>query len=124
LNDKEIALIIHNSSGNFQSDFVKAVWNISVPGGFSLKVLPAEGADKFSAYNSAMKNSDAKYKIYLDENAVIANKNFLYDVIKIFESDEKIGVIGTSGAVELSTHGICLSSAKRCGKILRGLKTI
>jgi len=70
LNDKEIALIIHNSSGNFQSDFVKAVWNISVPGGFSVKVLPAEGA------------------------------------------------------VELSTHGICLSSAKRCGKILRGLKTI
>ena len=116
MNDKKIAVIVHNASGNFSADFVRALWNLDVPEGYALKVLPVSG-EKYRAYDSAMRESDARYKIYLSENAVILNANLLSDILKIFQSDEKIGVIGMSGAVEISTHGVVLNSANRCGKI-------
>ena len=71
-----------------------------------------------------MKNTDAKYKIYLDEKAVLLQKNILSKVIETFQADEKIGVIGLSGAIQLSTHGICLQSAKRVGKIFFGTQKV
>ena len=116
MNDKKFDIIVYSASGNFSFDAVKALGKLSAPEGYSLKILPVTG-EKYRAYDSAMNDSDAKYKIYLDERAVILNENILSDILKIFQSDEKIGVIGTSGAVELSTHGVALNSAKRCGKI-------
>ena len=63
-----------------------------------------------------MRASDAKYKIYLDERAVVTNRNFLVELLKVFGGDGKIGAVGTSGAIELSTHGVSLNSAKRAAK--------
>ena len=120
MDDKKIELIFYNANGKFATDFLEAAQNVSVPAGYSLKVSPVSGEEKYFAYNSAMKNSDAKYKIYLDENSIITEKNFLNDVLKIFESDKNIGMIGCSGAIQLSTHGICFSSAQRCGKVQIG----
>lgn len=119
MDDKKIELIVYSASGNFSFDAVKSFGNISAPEGYTLKILPVTG-EKYRAYDEAMNQSDARYKIYLDERAVIQNENLLSDVLKIFQSDDKIGVIGTSGAVELSTHGVGLNSAKRCGKIQAG----
>ena len=63
-----------------------------------------------------MRASDAKYKIYLDERAIITNGNFLIDLLKVFQNDKTVGAVGTSGAIELSTHGVSLMSAKRTVK--------
>ena len=63
-----------------------------------------------------MRASDAKYKIYLDERAVVTNRNFIVELLKVFGGDGKIGAVGTSGAIELSTHGVSLNSAKRAAK--------
>ena len=71
------------------------------------------GGGKYQAYDAVRQASDAKYKVYLDERAIITDSNFLIKLIKIFESDKKIGAVGTSGAVELSTHGVSLTSHKR-----------
>ena len=120
MDDKKIAVIVHSATGKFSVDFTSAICNISVPDGYSLKLLAKVGNKKYTNYNSLMQSSDAKYKIYIDENAIIVNENFLNDIIKIFESDKNIGIIGCSGAIKFSTHGVCLNSAKRCGKILTG----
>ena len=120
MDEKKIAVIAHSTTGKFSVDFVSAICNISVPEGYSLKLLSKVGNKKYANYNSAMQSSDAKYKIYIDENAVMVNENFLSSIIKIFESDKNIGIIGCSGAIKFSTNGVCLNSAKRCGKILTG----
>lgn len=120
MNEKKIAVIIHKVDGKIYSELNNTLKKVSVPEDFKLEVIPAKGSKKFLAFDTAMKKSDAKYKIYLDEHVSILNKDFLPELIKIFQSDEKIGIIGVSGAIELSTHGVCMNSPKHCGKIFMG----
>ena len=124
MDDKKIAVIIHATDEHIFQDAVKNFQTLQVPENFSVEFLQAQGEKKFQAYNVAMKKSDAKYKIYLDEKAVILQKNILSKVIETFQADEKIGVIGLSGAIQLSTHGICLQSAKRVGKTFFGAQKV
>ena len=120
MDDKKIAVIVHINDENLSKDALLSVQKLKVPQGFTLDVLPIEGEKKYPAYNFAMKNSDAQYKIYMDERINIRQENLLAEIIKIFKSDKEIGMIGCSGAIELSTSGICFNSAKRCGKIQMG----
>ena len=113
MNDKKIAIIFHTTNEFYVEDALESFRRLRVPENFSVEVLPVQDEEKFHAYNRAMNHSDAKYKIYLDENISTLHKNILLKVIKLFQSDKKIGVIGLSGAIQLSTHGICLTSAKR-----------
>lgn len=122
MDEKKIALIIYGESENISGDAIKSAERLSVPDGYSVEIIPVAGENKSEILNAAMKKSDAKFKIYIDEKISCKQNNLLADVIRIFKSDEKIGVIGTSGAIRLSTHGDCFTSAKRCGKILSGKK--
>jgi len=54
-----------------------------------------------AGYNAAMKESDAKYKIYMHQDAYILNKNFLLDLLDIFRSDEEIGLVGMIGSTDV-----------------------
>ena len=124
MDEKKIAIIIHKTDENFFSGLLESLEQLEVPEGYDAEVLPVEGEEKFFAYDYAMNQSDAKYKIYIDEKISVRQKNILSDLLKIFQADEKIGVIGTSGAIEISTHGICFDSAKRCGKIFLGANKV
>ncbi len=116
---KKISFIIYKTNDEICEATKKSLEQMTA-GGYAVDVLTVEGENKYAAYNSALKNSDAKYKIYVDEKIEVRQKNFLSDIIKIFKSDEKIGVIGVSGAVKISTSGDCFKSARRCGKIFLG----
>ena len=63
-----------------------------------------------------MKQSDAKYKVYLHQDVFIINKNFIEDILKIF-NDKKIGLIGMIGAEKIPTNAIWWEANKRCGKV-------
>lgn len=126
MNDKKVAVIIYKTNEDISPDIAKSLRNLNIPEDYSLdllyheKHLVSKDINKFNAYNSLMQKTDAKYKIYLDENVVITNENFIADLLKIFQSDETIGIVGTSGAIELSTYGISLYSSRRCGKCFVG----
>ena len=53
-------------------------------------------------YNRAMKSSDAKYKVYLHHDVWIMHENFIGDLISIFESHPKTGLLGLAGDVDLA----------------------
>ena len=120
MDDKKIVAIIHLTDENSTKDAMLALQKLKVPQGFEFDILPVEGEKKYAAYNFAMKNSDAKYKIYLDEKVIVRQENLLTELIKTFKADKEIGLIGCSGAIQLSTHGICFNSVKRCGKLQMG----
>ena len=120
MDEKKIAVTVYKNDENLFKDALDSIKKLKIPQGFTLDILPVEGEEKYTAYNSAMKNSDAKYKIYVDERVAIRQENLLTEIIKTFKSDKDIGILGCSGAIQLSTHGICLNSAKRCGKLQMG----
>ncbi|MBO4780616.1 MAG: hypothetical protein J5497_08270, partial [Selenomonadaceae bacterium] len=115
----KLEIIIHSTDAATCRQLIQSLETVDVPENFSVEVQPVTGDEKYFAYETAMRSSDAKYKIYLDEHAVITDANFLHELLKIFR-DGSIGVIGTSGAIELSTHGVSLTSAKRTDKNFRG----
>ena len=120
LNDKKIQIIVHVTDEYFCNRLIQSLETVTVPEDFSVEVQPVEGTEKYFAYETAMRASDAKYKIYIDERAIITDTNFPTEMLKIFQSDNSIGAIGTSGVTELSTHGISLTSSKRAPENFRG----
>ncbi len=122
MEEKKIAVIIQKTNEKLCAATVKSINQLAAPEGYKVEILTVKSASRFIAYDTAMKKMDAKYKIYIDEQVEVVQKNIFEEVLKIFQSDEKIGVVGVSGAIKLSTSGVCINSAKRCGKIFLGIK--
>lgn len=120
MNDRQIEIIIHATDEKYYSELVQALQSLVVPKGFSCEVRPITREKKYAAYNTAMRASDAKYKIYMDERTTVTNQNFLSELLEIFNSDKTIGLVGVTGAVELSTNGISVKSFKRTYKDFSG----
>ena len=69
-----------------------------------------------SGYNEAMRCSQAKYKIYLHHDTFIVYPYFLRDLLRIFQSDMEIGMVGVIGAPRIPESGT-MWDAKRYGMI-------
>ena len=119
MNENRIEIIVHVTDERFFARLAASLESVRVPKKFSVEVQPVTGDEKFFAYETARQSDDAKYKIYIDERAVITNENFLIELLKTF-SDEQIGLVGTSGAIQLSTHGIALNSYNRTDENFSG----
>ncbi|MGL4772753.1 MAG: glycosyltransferase family protein [Clostridium sp.] len=93
--------------------------NLSLPEEFEIDIIPIKSTENgiANAYNNAMNSSDAKYKVYMHDDVFIINKEFIFDVINIFNNESEIGLIGLCGAKELSNDGIWWNSAKKEGEL-------
>jgi glycosyltransferase involved in cell wall biosynthesis len=97
---------------------IKYLSNLEVPEGYEVENIYVEEAESITkAYNEAMKTSDAKYKVYLHQDVFIRNSSFIKDVIDIFESNHKIGLMGVIGVKAIPTNGLCGESKNKFGKV-------
>lgn len=75
-----------------------------IPAGYSADIISIREAPSMTAgYNRAMKDSDAKYKIYLHQDVYIKNICFIADMLDVFACDEQIGMLGMIGKKEMGT---------------------
>lgn len=80
---------------------------LKIPEGYRYDIVTIYEADSMTgAYNAAMKSSDAKYKVYMHQDVYIKNRSFMEDVLEVFEKDEKIGMLGLTGGVELPANAV------------------
>ncbi|MED0652868.1 glycosyltransferase [Anoxybacillus geothermalis] len=118
MNDKKIAFIYCVNNRELYEESVRYVRSLYVPEGYKIEIITIEGAKSItSGYNEAMKKTDAKYKVYLHQDVFIVNKNFLYDIIALFEKYPKLGMIGVVGAKTIPRNGIWWESTQRFGKV-------
>ena len=90
--------------------------HLNVPDGITVEVKMVHGAASMaSGYNQAMRESDAKYKVYLHQDVFLLNKDFIQDILQMF-SDERVGMIGVVGGDALPENGI-IYSAWNCGRL-------
>lgn len=54
-----------------------------------------------SLWQQAMEASNAKYKIYLHQDVFVINPRLISNLLDIFQSDIKVGMIGVAGAAKL-----------------------
>lgn len=92
---------------------------LEIPEGYTVEVVEiSEGEYRTEAYELGRRKTDAKYKVYLDENAVVVDETFLTRILQLFASDELIGMIGMVGTEKIPTSGACAWANKRIGKVI------
>lgn len=118
MNPQKIAFII---CVNNEVYFEECCWYLNklvIPEGFETDIISIREANSMTeAYNAAMNSTDAKYKVYMHQDVFINNQNFIADIVSIFQSDEKIGMLGLVGGVQLPKNGI-VYNAWNCGRTI------
>ena len=106
MNDKKICFIACVNDKDFFSECLLYISRLHIPEGYEVDVISIEEATSMtSGYNEGMKSSDAKYKIYLHQDTFITDLFFLQEMIDIFTSDSKIGMIGIVGTPLMPEDG-------------------
>ena len=114
--DRLFCFIICANDSLLESECQNYIQRLWVPEGYDTEILTIHDADSLaSAYNAAMKESRAKYKIYLHQDLFIVNRFFLQNILDIFSADESIGLIGLVGTTTLPDSAIMWKGA-RIGK--------
>ncbi len=86
--------------------------------GMRAEYLPVRGASSMcSGYNQGMRESDAKYKVYLHQDTLVVNKDLVRDLLELF-SDETIGLVGVIGCRSLPRSGVWWDGLRTYGRVL------
>ena len=118
MNEQQFCFIICTNDELFLNECLIYIYDLYIPEGYTIDIITVKEADSMtSGYNAAMRSSDAKYKIYMHQDVFILNKYFLYHLLNIFTSNQKIGMIGMVGAPELTGDAI-MWSVKRVGRVI------
>ena len=104
--ENKITFIICVNDDLYYSECTFYINQLVIPEGYKTEIISIRDAESMcSAYNAGMKESDAKYKIYLHQDVFIRNKNFLSDILNIFKNDSSIGMIGMIGGNDMPMVG-------------------
>ncbi|WP_434304827.1 glycosyltransferase [Clostridium botulinum] len=118
MNDKKICFITCINDDRQYEECLLYINNLNIPKGYEIDTISVKEAKSMAAgYNAAMQDTDAKYKVYLHQDTYVINKNFIYDMLDVFNSDKKIGMIGVMGATTIPTNGIWLESIHKYGQV-------
>lgn len=118
LNDKKICFITCVNNEAKYKESLLYISRLNVPEGYEIETVAVRNARSMaSGYNRGMASSDAKYKVYLHQDVFILDKDFITDLIKIFKSDEKIGLIGVAGVKTMPLDGVWWNSAEMVGRV-------
>lgn len=114
-----ILFIIQKENEDHYAACIKSIQELEMPQGMTSEILSwtqnDANANCSQLYNSIAKGNDAKYKIYLPDTTCFVYEKALLDMVKIFESDYEIGMLGVCGAKSLPISGRWQESDTKVG---------
>ena len=106
MNSNKFCFISCVNDSRYAKECIYYINHLTIPKGYEVDILTISDAASMTAgYNAGMRESDAKYKIYLHQDVFIVNKSFLSDLLKVFE-DESVGMAGMVGSPKLPDHAV------------------
>lgn len=118
MNNHKISFIICTNNTDYFKECKRYLQELHIPDNFSTEVVSIENASSMtSGYNRGMKQSDARYKVYLHQDVFILNQNFIADTLQIFQQNEKIGMIGMVGTKRLPENACMWTTPLRTGAL-------
>lgn len=105
--EEKIAFIICVNKERFFEECCYYIKQLEVPCGYTVEIIPIYNAKSItSGYQMGMKQSDAKYKVYMHQDVMCIHKNMLYEALHVFQQDETIGLLGVAGCKVMPASGI------------------
>ena len=118
LDKNKICFITCVTSEMYYEEVLLYLRQLRIPGNMSVEYISIRNAKSMtSGYNKAMKQSNAKYKIYLHQDFFLTNKEAINELMELFQSDVSIGMIGLAGCVRLPASGIWWKAEKCLGML-------
>ena len=118
MNDKKIA-VIAQCEPNGVSAIRPYLDAVDVPDSYEVELIEVSpNGSVADAYQRAMQQSDAKYKVYLSAGSILLRLNFFAEMLRVFAEDPMIGVMGLIGTKQLSTTGLLEKSPCIKGRLL------
>lgn len=118
MNNNKICFITCVHNDRQYEECLLYINNLKIPEGYEIDCISIKEAGNItSAYNAAMNGTDAKYKIYLHQDTYIINKNFIHDILNIFNQNDVIGMMGVAGAKTIPSNAIWWESMHKYGKV-------
>ena len=107
IDENKIGIIACVNNDRYWEECLYYLSELYVPEGYSVEVTEIRDAESMcSGYNEGMKSSEAKYKIYMHQDVFITDKWFFEELLDIFKTDEKIGMVGLAGSVGLPKDAV------------------
>lgn len=121
MNEKQIAFIICVNNATAYEECLFYLDRLRVPDGYDKDIVAIQEAPSMTCgYNAGMQSTEAKYKVYLHQDVLILNQNFILDVLNVFQTDNQIGMLGMIGSRNLGPDAIAVA-AWDTGKVLHNL---
>lgn len=118
-NNKICFISCVNNAAKYE-ECLKYIMALDIPDNYTIETISIIEANCMTeGYNAGMKDTDAKYKVYLHQDVFIINKNFIHDIIKLFMENEKIGLIGICGSKTIPEDAHWRNSSCRIGKVYK-----
>ena len=106
MQENKVAFIICYNNEIYMQECVNYISWLKVPDGIETEILGISEADSMTAgYNAAMRESDAKYKVYLHQDVFLINENFIADMISVFRENTEYGLLGVIGSDGIVNDG-------------------
>lgn len=107
LNDRKICIITAVNDETQYNAMIPYLQELIVPAGMQLESLVVYEADSMtSAYQQGMESSDAKYKVYLHQDAWLIEPACLAIMIREFQQHPEYGIAGVVGSHSIPASGI------------------
>lgn len=113
MNEQKIAFIICTNNKVLLDECLMYLSLLYVPEGFEVEILTIEDAKSITGgYNEGMHATDAKYKVYMHQDVMLINRHFIEDLLAIFSTDAKIGLIGLVGYEKMADDYVMWHEAR------------
>ncbi|NBW12776.1 MAG: hypothetical protein EBR82_32610 [Caulobacteraceae bacterium] len=118
LNDKKVSFIICSNDDACLDIALVSINSLIKPEGFEFEIINIKNTKNVAAgYNSAIDNSNAKYKVYMHQDVQILKPDLILRIINIFKKNEKLGYIGICGSKDFTPDGFWWHSLADNGNI-------
>lgn len=119
LDEKKIAFILCINDIDAYAECKYYIERLNLPRGYQKDLITIIDAPSMtSGYQAGMQSSDAKYKVYLHQDVLLINIDFIFDILRVFTSNASIGILGLVGAKKLNKKAMAVSSWDT-GKVLQ-----
>lgn len=120
MDENKISFIICSNNDFLCQECQLYIENLIVPDRYHIDIIVVNGELSMAGgYNYAMKQSDAKYKVYLHQDVLIVDVHFIENILKIFTGHMDIGMIGMVGNISIADNGCpwVSQTSRRVGKV-------
>ncbi|NOU81558.1 glycosyltransferase [Paenibacillus sp. LMG 31459] len=119
MDDRKVCFIMCVNNEELAERCKKNLWQLKIPEGFTVDIQIVTGASGLAAgYDGAMRQSDAKYKVYLHQDVHILHHHFIADIVRLFSDYPALGILGTVGAKALPSSVTWWDAEQKYGKVI------